>query len=110
MNEIHPAVDATVLAEEKKKQQQQEERRLAHERLKAAEKERCLKRFKSSGKKLLWRAGAIVVIVLLLGIAQTFDLMARPLVNFLTATSCYWLAIQFGAWLQYVFCERGYTK
>lgn len=110
MCEIHPAVDATILAEEKKKQQQQEALRLARERWAEAEKERCRKRFKSTGKQLLRSVIVVVVFLVLLCILTGLDLMAAPLTEFITSVGLLWLAIQFGAWLQYVFCERGYLK
>lgn len=108
--EIHPAVDAGVINSKKREQQVAQARREARALLRAAERVRCLKRFKETRNRMLWKVVAVLFVVAVLSIVAGLDLMSTGLVSFLSAGATYWLAIQFGAWLQYVFCERGFMK
>ena len=110
MPEIHPAVDADVINAQKLWQQEQEEIRLTRKRLAEAKKIRVQKRLKYSTRSLIWKALAVIAIVALLSIFTGVGFISTPFANFLKLTVLYWLAIQLGAWLQYVFCERGYMK
>jgi cation transport ATPase len=108
--EIHPAVDADLLAAREQALQEQEERRLALEQAAAAKKERTRRRFRSAGKQLLRRALVALVIVVLLDIAFGIGLLSQSLVNLLSLAALFWLAIQVGAWLQFVWCKEGLLK
>ena len=104
--EIHPAVDASIIAAKRKK----EERRLARARFAAAERDRIAKRFRVTLRPVVWRVAICFVVLMALGVCLGLELMKASLVNFLTSAALFWLAIQLGAWLQYVLCERGYMK
>lgn len=101
MSEIHPAVDADLLAEQERELRIEEERRSEHERLVAAEKERARRRFKAATKQLLKRGLVVLVAVVVLAAASGFKLMTPALAGFLSQVAFYWLMIQVGGWLQY---------
>lgn len=101
MSEIHPAVDADLLAEQERELQIQEDRRRVAELRAAAEKEKACKRFKAATKQLLKRAIVALAIAVVLGMASGFHLVAPALAGFLSQVAFYWLAIQVGGWLQY---------
>lgn len=110
MCEIHPAVDADVIRANREKQQRLALRQARRQRMNQEYKDRVIGRAKATVDSILMKSVGVAVLMILMGILLAFDLISLPFVNFIASFALYWLAICIGAWLQYLFCERGYMK
>ena len=87
MNEIHPSVDATVIASEQNKLLRKKQRKAL--------------------RSLVLRALIGAAIILVLWLFAVLGWVVAPLAFFLEFGVAVWVAVWFGAWLQFRFAEGG---
>lgn len=108
--EIHPAVEAENVQARREIVAERERVQKHFDNVAASLNRTKREKRKKATWALAFRAIIAVVWVALIWAAQGFDLIAWEIAIPLECGAMLWFMAWFGAWLQYMFCERGLLK